>query len=113
MRKMQIDHFVQAKDSTGKSWTPLKPATLKARRKGGKTGRSAKILQDTGRLKNSIVASSTVDRAEVGTNVIYAATHQFRRGPIPAREFLYISDSEGTTLAKMIGDEMFRWMKKK
>ena len=113
MRKMQIDHFAQQKDSRGRSWKPLEKSTLKARRTGGKSGRSGKILQDDGLLKNSIVASSTADKAEVGTNKIYAATHQFGRDAIPAREFIYISDSEGTVLAKMIGDEMFRWMKNK
>jgi len=113
MRKMQVEHFAKAVDSSGKAWKPLSPATLKARRQGKKKGRSAKILQDTGILKNSVVSSSGSDRAEVGTNMIYAATHQFGRDAIPAREFIYINDAEGNTLAKMIGDEIFKWMKAK
>lgn len=39
--------------------------------------RDGKILQDTGRLKNSIVAEHTNNSAKVGTNVEYAAIHQY------------------------------------
>ena len=36
-----------------------------------------KILQDTGRLAASISGRATKDQAIVGTNVVYAAIHQF------------------------------------
>ena len=36
-----------------------------------------KVLQDTGRLRNSITQQSDNDRAVVGTNVVYAAIHNF------------------------------------
>ncbi|WP_054285940.1 phage virion morphogenesis protein [Gulbenkiania mobilis] len=49
-------------------WQGLKP---NPRRAGGK------ILQDTGRLASSIVSASDSDDAVVGTNVRYAAIHQF------------------------------------
>lgn len=39
--------------------------------------REGQILQDSGRLKNSIVAAHTNDSAKVGTNLVYAAIHQF------------------------------------
>lgn len=79
------------------AWAGLSPVTL-ARRKAGKT------LYQSGHLRRSI--STTVNNNEVliGTNVVYAATHQFgakqgqygkssRGGPIPwgtipARPFL-------------------------
>ena len=67
-------------------------------------------LQQTGRLANSITSSFGRDYAVAGTNVIYAATHQFGAkkgsfgsdrygrpipwGDIPARPFLGLS-SEG------------------
>lgn len=35
------------------------------------------ILQDTGRLRDSVVTSSTETSAAIGTNVVYAAIHQF------------------------------------
>lgn len=36
-----------------------------------------KILQDSGRLRNSITKQSDADSAVVGTNVVYAAIHNF------------------------------------
>lgn len=51
-------------------WLGLAPATRK-RRDGGK------ILQDSGRLASSIVARAEADSAMVGTNLLYAAIHQF------------------------------------
>lgn len=48
-------------------WTPSK----RVRAGGGQT------LVDSGRLKNSITSRSTAASAEVGTNVKYAAIHQF------------------------------------
>lgn len=54
-------------------WKPSK----RARREGGKT------LQDTGRLAASIKPKHTANSAVVGTNVVYAAIHQFggKTGP--------------------------------
>lgn len=51
-------------------WAGLSPRTLK-RRAGGK------ILQDRGRLAASIVERHDANSAAVGTNVVYAAIHQF------------------------------------
>jgi phage virion morphogenesis protein len=41
------------------------------------TGQGGKTLQDTGQLAASIVSKYTQNQAMVGTNVIYAAIHQF------------------------------------
>lgn len=49
------------------AWKP----SARALKQGGKT------LQDTGRLAKSITRSHDKTRAMVGTNVIYAAIHQF------------------------------------
>jgi phage virion morphogenesis protein len=51
-------------------WMGLK-APVNPRRRGGM------ILQDSGRLAASIVMESDADTARVGTNVRYAAIHQF------------------------------------
>ncbi|WP_375591724.1 phage virion morphogenesis protein [Chitiniphilus eburneus] len=48
-------------------WLGLKPPG----RPGGR------ILQSTGRLASSVIARSDADHATVGTNVKYAAIHQF------------------------------------
>jgi phage virion morphogenesis protein len=54
-------------------WKP----SARASREGGMT------LQDTGRLAASITSRSTGNQAVVGTNVVYAAIHQFG-GKTPA-----------------------------
>lgn len=52
-------------------WLGLKPGSVKR-------GRApARILQDTGRLAASITPFSDSTQALVGTNVVYAAIHQF------------------------------------
>ena len=53
-------------------WLPLSPATRKARRQP-----SPRILRDRGLLYQSITHRVTGDSLQVGTNIIYAAIHQF------------------------------------
>jgi len=105
MRGMQIQHFLNEEDSSGKRWAPLKSSTIRRRRAGGK---GVRILQDTGRLRASIVRFSDRSNAIVGTNVIYAPTHQFGRGSIPAREFLYLTDSERVELVEFVTNEILK-----
>ena len=56
--------FRTGKDPWGDAWKPLK-------------FRSGQPLRDTGRLRNSISYQATADEVTVGTNVKYAAVHQF------------------------------------
>lgn len=73
------------------SWARLKPATIAGRRQGTGAGTS-RILQDTGRLRGSIHPGTRGSKqAYVSTNLVYATTHQYGRGRIPARPFLWIS----------------------
>lgn len=51
----------------GRKW----PQSLRARHSGGQT------LTDTARLRQSIVSEATATSAAVGTNLVYAAIHQF------------------------------------
>jgi len=81
-----IQHFRKEEGPNGK-WKPLK------HRKG-------KILQDTGRLRMSINFRGSGNTGYLGTNVIYAATHQFGRGKIPARPFLWFSDETKQRIKK-------------
>lgn len=60
--------------NTGEKWRPLSPATLKRRAKAGHTG---KILQILGELASSIQTEYGPHHAAVGTNKVYAPTHQF------------------------------------
>lgn len=55
----------------GQSWPPLSKGTLKQR------GQNARALRKSGRLYQSIHARAGKDEALVGTNVVYAAIHQF------------------------------------
>lgn len=59
--------FTQGKGPGGVPWAP----SQRARETGGQT------LIDERRLINSITSRSDATTAEVGTNVIYAGTHQF------------------------------------
>ncbi|SFP60942.1 phage virion morphogenesis protein [Hydrogenimonas thermophila] len=86
----------------GKPWTISKRAELE----GGKT------LQDTARLASSIDYEVSGSKLTVGTNVEYAAIHQFggkagrgKKTVIEAREFLPI-DSDTKELPKESEDEI-------
>jgi len=92
-----MDAFRSATSPEGEMWPWLSEATLA----GIKKGRRRQILQRSGRLRKSITRRATVEMAEVGTNVVYAAIHQFggeagrksHRVNIPAREYLGIGDN--------------------
>ncbi len=67
----------------GQKWRALRPSTLRRRKNKGK---DAKILQDTGTLAGSIAKTVTENSVIVGTNLPYAAAHQFgARINMPAR----------------------------
>ncbi len=102
MYKDFADHFDRESGPDGR-WEPLKESTL-ARRRGDARGnagtsRSAKILQDSGLMRMSVTVPGAADNvmnvgpdfALVGTNKRQAATHQFGRGAIPQRQFLWMS----------------------
>lgn len=103
-------------------WPLIKPETLIARaggkkkahtKKGKLTARAqkivsgAKILIDSARLMNSITYRAGQEAVEIGTNVIYAATHQFGRNkgrgaPIPARPFLVVQPEDEVYITEAI-----------
>ena len=88
LRTLIDDSFDQSRSPMGQGWEPLKPATIKRRRKG-----SAKPLVDTGRLRNSIATRAKPKSIEFGTNVNYAAAQQFGTEHIPDRPFLPVLPS--------------------
>lgn len=70
-----------------------------------------KVLIDTGRLYKSINAKAFSDRAEIGTNVIYSAIHQFggkagrgHKVTIPARPYLMVQDQDWTEIKHALTD---------
>lgn len=99
----------------GKPW----PKSIRARAEAGQT------LRDTRRLERSIAYKAYPDRVDVGTNVPYAAVHQFgaeirprrakslrfrvagrwamkRKVTIPPRPFLGVSDEDEREIAAII-----------
>ena len=104
-------------DAMGIKWPPLSPATIARRRKGPGPLRSIEILRDTGVLLNSLspgvpngasyskptdpggseqIMEVIGDTVAVGTNVKYAATHNYGDASrnIPRRQFLPDDDSQ-------------------
>ncbi|PZU43930.1 MAG: phage virion morphogenesis protein [Microbacterium sp.] len=57
-----------------KKWAPFAKSTL---RRMSPKRKPPKLLRDRNRLYSSIVAQATGDKALVGTNLAYAALHQF------------------------------------
>lgn len=75
--------FRNQNDPSGRPWKKSK----RAKREGGKT------LVDTGRLRSSIAFITTNTDVFIGTNVVYADTHQFglEKLNIPQRAFLGVN----------------------
>lgn len=67
IRSSTVERFSAEKAPDGSNWQPSK----RAQQQGGRT------LVDTARLRNSIRSKSNSEGFAVGTNVVYAATHQF------------------------------------
>lgn len=83
--------FRESRDPYGTPWQRLKASTIKRRRKG-----SSQPLLNNGILRDSITRLVTGPHSvEIGTNVEYAAIHQFggmagrgRKVRIPQRSFI-------------------------
>lgn len=68
------DAFRNNGDPSG-SWPGLRPATRRAKERRGRT--IERILRDSGILASSVQINYSRTFAEIGTNVKYAAIHQF------------------------------------
>lgn len=66
-KESTLERFKQGRDPAGKLWKPSKRAAAE----GGRT------LVETATLRNSIHMRSDVSGFALGTNLKYAATHQF------------------------------------
>ncbi len=83
----------------GTAWPALNPAYKKRKKTDGG------ILQLEGDLRKSIVSLVTGGLSvEIGTNLVYAATHQFGdpRRNIPQREFLGLSPENEEAISGLI-----------
>ena len=93
-RLVQQLHFVVdenfEKEGRPRRWRPLSKRYAEQKRRQGYSG---KILEKSGALRRSITERYTNTEAVVGTNLKYAAVHQFgsRKKNIPARPFLKVT----------------------
>lgn len=110
--------FISQTDPDGAAWQALN-------KEYAATKRNSRILTESGRLRDSINSQASADEVRVGTNVIYAAPHQFgatikpvsashlmfRMGDrfvmvdsvtLPARPFLGISADDETEIAEIV-----------
>lgn len=94
-------------------WTPLASATIGQREKKGHW--PGKILQVSGQLAASVTEKHTSRSAQVGTNKVYAAIHQFggkagrgHKVTIPARPFLKLDKGALEEIKRVIGEWMAR-----
>lgn len=120
--------FASQTDPEGARWIALNPAYASGKR-------NSRILTESGRLRSSINARASNDRVEIGTNVIYAAVHQFgatirpvnapklafRIGgslirasevTLPARPFLGISSQDEAMIADVVFGFIERYSKR-
>ncbi len=67
--------FAKQTAPDGTAWAKLKPSTVARRKKKGKG--ATPILEEDGGLRQSITSDYDATSAIVGTNLVYATTHQF------------------------------------
>lgn len=67
-------NFMNERGPDGEAWTPLKPATIRARQKRGKSQIS--ILRETGGMIGSVNHRATNDEARIGSSHPLFAIHQ-------------------------------------
>ncbi len=97
--------FSDQADPEGRPWAPLSPA-YQARKKK----RKDLILVLNGYLADFQAPQVSDDEVSVGTNLVYAATHQFGRpeANIPARPFLGLSDDDRAEILAILTEHIER-----
>lgn len=105
IRESVMRNFEEERAPDGQRWKP----SLRAMLTGGKT------LTDSANLRNRFNVRASRDRVSVGTEVIYAAIHQFggkagrgRKVNLPARPFLGVRDKDWTEIKAAVGDYLTR-----
>ena len=120
MAERVIERFDDSVDPEGNPW----PVSLRVMTSQG----GGKTLVDKALLRNSITSNATEHDVEIGTNVIYAAIHQFggtirpksakalafnipgigfvqtQAVNIPARPFLGFNDADKSEISKIAGE---------
>lgn len=89
------DRFDDEAGPRGEEWQELSPRT-RARKQ------HPKILTETGHLRAGFSYDPGPDELVFGTNVIYAATHQYGRGAIPARPLLGFDTTDEFEIGEIV-----------
>ncbi len=100
LQRSTQERFRTQTDPDGGAWAALQPRTRERKRHN-----RDKILTQRGYLRRGITYQVTAPgRVEVGSKLVYAATHQFGRGNIPARPFLGISRRDAEEINAIVRD---------
>lgn len=87
----------------GEAWKPLKPSTVRARRRFGLGARP--ILVVTGRLKKGVkIKQVTNTKATVGNDVKYYPYHQLGTRKMPQRQILKETDKAKEAIVKIFNN---------
>ena len=97
------DRFVEQVDPAGRPWAPLSPRYKKRKRR-----HQDLILALDGYLKGTLAKRVSAGRLEIGSNRVYAATHQLgdKRRNIPARPFLGLSGADKAEILSVLADHL-------
>ena len=97
------DRFAEQVDPEGRPWAPLSPRYKKRKRKH----QDLMLLLD-GYLKGTLAKRVSASRLEIGSNRVYAATHQLgdERRNIPARPFLGLAGADKAEMLAILADHL-------
>jgi phage virion morphogenesis protein len=87
----------------GTPWAALNPEYRRRKKRN-----ADKVLTLWGHLRGTLVKQADENSLRIGTPLVYGATHQFGRGPIPARPFLGLSDDDRAALLDALRDYLGR-----
>ena len=97
------DRFKDQVDPAGRPWAPLSPGYKKRKRR-----QQDLILVLDSYLKGTLAKRVSGARLEIGSNRVYAATHQLgdERRNIPARPFLGINEADRAEMLQILADHL-------
>lgn len=105
-------NFEEHRSPEGISWEPLAESTKEQKEKKGRNADDILVLHRI--LMGSIHPEAYADHVDVGTDIVYAAIHQFggetgrgHKVKIPARSFLGVRDEDWAEIEDMIVNELF------
>ncbi|MBL4832166.1 MAG: phage virion morphogenesis protein [Aliivibrio sp.] len=94
--------FIDQQAPDGTPWDPVSPKTLKKKK------RQDRVLTETGTLADTLNYQLGANQLQLGSNMEYAATHQFGREAdgIVARPFLGIAPFEQKEILAILQDHL-------